>query len=367
MKHLKNFMMLIILSLSFTINAQEEVAGKIFMEGSVLYVVHPGIAVERFDLSSLDNIQSIGVVRVPGITDAVARGQYLFANSFEDLVLFKFDSETGDELELDRIENMFPEKVSEAPNSLNLAWFKTADEAQQSFITAGQSPPDINSGSMNALALFGQTVYGVNRNSLNTIAFDVTAPKNAMLLVTDEQQIGNGDLETASVNEQALYLGAQMGMHIFDLEDPEFPRHVSSYRHRRSCDPVAVQDEIAFITQRDGRDCSGTVNQLDVVDISNPNRPFSIAKYQLTNPHGLAIQQDLLLVCDGRDGLKVFDATNPKRLLQRTHLDGFFAYDVLYDPANKIAIVSVSNGFRLYGMENPSEPAFLGFIPITRL
>ena len=89
---------------------------------------------------------------------------------------------------------------------------------------------------------------------------------------------------------------------------PSQPEQESEIEHVESCDPVIVSGEYAYITLRNGSKCQGFINELDIVDISNLNAPVLVKKFDMTNPHGLSKDGDLLFICDGKDGLKVFDA-----------------------------------------------------------
>ncbi len=51
---------------------------------------------------------------------------------------------------------------------------------------------------------------------------------------------------------------------------------------------------------------------LSVVNIKNIDQPKLVMTYPLTNPHGLGKDGDLLFICDGTAGLKIFDASDPR-------------------------------------------------------
>jgi hypothetical protein len=51
-----------------------------------------------------------------------------------------------------------------------------------------------------------------------------------------------------------------------------------------------------------------------VVDISNPSAPTLKTSYSMTNPHGLGVDQNTLFLCDGSDGLKVFDKSDVMKI-----------------------------------------------------
>jgi hypothetical protein len=60
----------------------------------------------------------------------------------------------------------------------------------------------------------------------------------------------------------------------------------------------------------------------------------------MTNPHGLGKNGNILFVCDGSAGLKIFNATNPKQLLNNVikTYPGINAFDVIPLPNNLIMV-----------------------------
>jgi hypothetical protein len=106
------------------------------------------------------------------------------------------------------------------------------------------------------------------------------------------------------------------------------------------------------------------MNQLDVIDISDYNNPFIEKSYPMTNPHGLGIDNNLLFICDGNAGLKVFDATDPIESgnnIIHTFND-ITAIDII--PNNELAIVIGENSIKQYDYSNPEELILLSTIQI---
>jgi hypothetical protein len=112
------------------------------------------------------------------------------------------------------------------------------------------------------------------------------------------------DIETIFPHKQNLFIGSSSGMYILDISDPASPSKISTYQHIRSCDPVVVDDQYAYVTLRSGTICQGFTNQLEVIDISDLTAPTLLQTYPMTNPHGLGVDGKTLFICDGSDGLK---------------------------------------------------------------
>jgi hypothetical protein len=66
----------------------------------------------------------------------------------------------------------------------------------------------------------------------------------------------------------------------------------------------------------------------------------------LTHPIGLSKDGNHLFVCDGKDGLKVFDATDVNNLLMIAQLKDAEVYDVIAE--NGTAIVMAKDGMYEY-------------------
>jgi hypothetical protein len=115
-----------------------------------------------------------------------------------------------------------------------------------------------------------------------------------------------------------------------------------SFTHALACDPVIADDTHAYVTLRSGTNCRATINQLDVIDINNLQSPFLIKSYALTNPHGLSKEGNLLFVCDGKDGLKIYDATTPSNLKLIKQFAGFEAYDVIAWNNNALVVTKTA-------------------------
>jgi len=107
-----------------------------------------------------------------------------------------------------------------------------------------------------------------------------------------------------------------------------------------------VNGDFAYVTLRSGTVCGGSSDVLQVIDISNILQPVLAYDVQLSGPYGLGIDDGLLVVCDGDDGLKLFDASNPPILKRILDIRGCRPYDVVM--IDHRAIVTGTDGLRLY-------------------
>jgi hypothetical protein len=182
---------------------------------------------------------------------------------------------------------------------------------------------------------------------------------------TSTQQIGWGDIETIFPMQGNLFIGSMNGMYIYELSDPAQPGFASEFQHMRSCDPVVVEDDIAYVTLRGGTPCGSTTNQLDVIDVSNIYQPRLLATYPMTHPHGLGIRDGILFICDGDDGLKVYDASDVAQIdrHQLAHFEGIQAFDVI--PLYEVLLLIGEDGFYQYDYSDPTDIQLLSSIPVA--
>jgi hypothetical protein len=205
-------------------------------------------------------------------------------------------------------------------------------------------------GSMARFACIGNHLYVVDDTYLQT--FDISDSSKISLTSRIEGSWGFA-IETIFPKDSLLFLGSTNGMYIYNLKRPSVPEYVSQIQHFTSCDPVVVQGAYAYVTLRTGNElssCSRGVNQLQVIDISNLNAPITKSVFSMVNPKGLAIDGNLLFVCDGMD-LAVLDVTDPLLVTEknRFELDGT-PYDVI--AKNGILILSYSSGLKQYSYSN---------------
>ena len=154
-------------------------------------------------------------------------------------------------------------------------------------------------------------------------------------------------------------------MHILDISTPSTPAFISTYDHVRVCDPVVVDDDLAFVTLRSGTECEGFTNQLEVINIEDLTNPQLLAVYPMTNPHGLGVDGNTLFVCDGDDGLKVYDKSDVAKIDENllAHYFDMNAYDVI--PMNNILMMVGTDGIYQYDYSDPNNIKFLSHIIAT--
>lgn len=211
-------------------------------------------------------------------------------------------------------------------------------------------------GSMARFMLVEDYLYVISDQNTVKI-YDITSPtaREAGEFKPWDNAGGWGFIETLFTFKEHLFIGSNAGMLAYDISDASNPTYLSSYSHMTACDPVVANDDYAFVTLRDGNQCNwGNTNQMDVLDIENIMSPQLLTSVMMSNPHGLDIDSDngLVFVCDGWDGLKVYDfASNVNQIANNRlqHLSGFDTYDIILN--NGIAHVIGDNGLKQFNYD----------------
>jgi hypothetical protein len=222
-------------------------------------------------------------------------------------------------------------------------------------------------GSMARFAITGDVLYTVSGNQLKQ--FDISNPSNPKYSDTRDQFVGN-NIETIFPTDTVLYIGSQDGMYIYDIKDPRFPTYLAQASHIRSCDPVVVEGNYAYITLNTNYSACGASpnNVLIVYDVQNQLNPKKLREIQLSGPQGLGADGDLLFVCD--KGLKVFDISNPGQpetikqigdladIAEAEHIRS--AYDVI--PVGGLLMMAANEGLFLFDYSKFAETKNLTFL-----
>lgn len=184
-------------------------------------------------------------------------------------------------------------------------------------------------GSMAAMTIHGNYLYKLN-DGMELQTYDISKDTSAVLVSVFKPN-SSVTLETIyiSADRNLLFIGTTGGMYILDISSPNFPKQLSFYQHLTACDPVVVNGNTAYVTLRTGTRCGGSINQMEVIDVTDPKAPAFIKAYQLTNPKGLDFDGNNLFVCDGGAGLKWYDITTKTNPVFKSNATSLDAYDII--------------------------------------
>ncbi|MDZ4709927.1 MAG: hypothetical protein SH818_16120 [Saprospiraceae bacterium] len=239
-------------------------------------------------------------------------------------------------------------------------WFST-DAFQNGGSSAAKAATGI-AGSLSRFGVVGDYLYAIDQSELHV--FYVDQPKDPK---KGKSVQVSWNIETLFPYKDKLFIGAQNGMYIMDNKNPEAPVLLSSFTHARACDPVFVDGDIAYITLKDGSECTNFINELDVVDISTITSPRLIKKYPMQNPHGLSILDKTLYLCEGKFGFKVYGVEDNKTIDKnlKAHLTAFHAYDVIAISKAQLIVVG-ENGLMQLDATDPKNIKSVSIIPVVK-
>lgn len=350
--------------------------GKIYFKDGYLFIVEEFEGVHIIDNQNPANPQNIGFIEIPGNIDIAIKENILYADSYIDLVAIDI-SDINNPKEIKRVEEVLPYTLPPADEDYRFAdideekgvvtgWeikkvrqemeyhyypvYRWGVAEDMAYSSGGRSNGGAAGsvfgvgGSMARFGLYDDYLYAVDVANLHI--FDVKAPENPTEI--GQQNVG-WNVETMFIYDHHMFLGTQTGMRIFSIEVPTYPVYVSDFWHVTSCDPVVIADGYAYVTLRGGTTCGSDVNRLDVIKLTDDYKINElIASYPMQEPHGLGIDGDVLFVCDGDAGLKVF-STEDKTAID-DHMISHFAnintYDVI--PLEGYLFMIGDDGFYQY-------------------
>ncbi|MBI3482463.1 MAG: hypothetical protein HY015_05735 [Bacteroidetes bacterium] len=368
--------------------------GKIYLKDQNLFVNETGKGIHIFDNSNPASPKALSFLNIPGNYDLAILGNTLYTDSFMDLVLFDI-SDIANIKTVNRLEGFFKNYgamgfYSDPVKGIATEWKKTStvtiaenDCSQSALQSWGGIYYDVGVAMLNNSAPVGAQLKSTSTTGIGGSMARFTITNNYLYAIdgsvlavvdiknpTDPQRKVDRPLlnwpETLFPSGQNLFVGSRAGMSIYNISIPDQPDLLSTYEHIYSCDPVVVQGDYAYVTLYNGDICHVNTNELQVIDIKDLKNPTMLTKYAMTNPHGLALDANLLFICDGSDGLKIYDAADPNSISSHLlgHYPGINAIDVI--PYQNVAMVIGADGLYQYDYSNLKEMRLLSKIEIVK-
>jgi hypothetical protein len=355
--------------------------GKIYIYEDYLFINEPQKGIHILDNSNPSSPSNVNFINVPGNVDLAINSNFLYADSYVDLLVFDISDVRNINL-TERVEDVFEHMYSDMSRSTILTFkdtvmtsdsemmwgwqgrpgtWMTMDRAMTASANSSASQSYGQGGSMARFTLQSGHLYAVDDYSLRV--FDVIQAQEPKHL--KNINLGWG-IETIFPFQEKLFIGSQTGMHIYDASDPSNPQKMSVYEHITACDPVVVNEQHAFVTLRTGPMCRFGVDELHVLDIQNLYAPKLVKAYPMLNPHGLSLFENYLYLAEGKHGLKSFNVSDVRAIdaNQMEFLKSMKSVDIIAGP--KSLIVIGADGVCQFDYSNPAQLRKLSCIQVKQ-
>ncbi len=345
--------------------------GKLNVFGAYIFLNEVGKGIHVINNANPEAPKNIGFINIPNNVDLAVKGSYLYADSYSDVIVFDISNPTN-VTPVKFMDNVMKEKNvywnsgTTNPDNINVVigyqekdtavdcdtyklWSQCATcsgslNSSGGFYAAAPQQTGVG-GSMASFTIMGDYLYTVSSQSLYSI--NISNPQAPQQ--TAVKNLGWG-IETIYPFQNKLFIGSRNGMFIYDLANPSNPTAQGQFTHATRCDPVIADGQYAYVTLRGATTCNGITSELNVIDVSNLSAPVLKKTYSLKNPYGLSKDGNTLFVCDGKEGLKVYNASSPLNLQLSKEISGLETYDVIA-MKNK-AIVVAKDGLYQYDYSN---------------
>lgn len=360
--------------------------GKIYTLGKYIFLNEVDRGIHIIDNTNPSQPVNAFFIDIPGNLDIAVKENILYADLYTDLVAINISNPATIKVEK-IIEGIFPYRyygngfvrgvvsndqiitdwvkidttVTENCDQQNWLMGRADVFMASSNVSQGSkvSSPIGAGGSMARFTILNDRLYTVSSSDLDVFnIYDAKDPKR-----TNTVSIGWG-IETIYPFRNKLFIGSQSGMFIYEATNADAPAASGQFSHATSCDPVIADDEYAYITLRSGTACQGFSNQLDIVRLNNISNPVLQKTYEMKNPHGLAKDGNLLFICDGGAGLKIYNASNVMNLQLVKEIRDIDTYDAI--AMDKIALVVAKDGLYQYNYSNTANIRLLSKINVSK-
>jgi hypothetical protein len=368
-------------SLNIKSNPPREITlpGKFFVYGNYIFLNEIDKGVHIIDNADPGNPVVKAFIDIPGNLDIAVKGNILYADMYQDLVAVDISDPLKAKLVKD-LPGVFSERYYANGfiadnNRIIIGWLKKdttvelAPSANYLIFPVAYGAPDALaaaavktrgiSGSMARFTIVDNYMYAVDHHNLRSISIS-----NGSEPVVSNAINAGWDIETIYPFKNKLFIGSMGGLFIYDISQPDLPVKEAEFVHARACDPVIADENYAYVTLREGTDCGPTDNELQVINVQDLQSPVLVKSYPMANPFGLAKDNAQLFICDGTDGLKMYDAADPSKIVLKKHISGMQTFDAI--AWNKNLIVVAKDGLYQYDYSNPGDLTLRSKISINR-
>ncbi len=308
--------------------------GKIYQYKTLRFVNEVDKGVHVYETNDTDSMVYKTFFRIPGNREIAIRNGILYADSYTHLVVIdvknpaqikllsvqakvftnydyyygydQVDNEGRFLLGIRRIPVIYKYcggLVFESPDQNVIMTTDDFEMAPQKESVEGKA------GSMTRFAFGEKALYFADQQTLHT--FSLQSPEKPKRIHSLSVDWG---IETLFDGDSVLYLGSQTGTYLVDISDELKPILASSMQHARSCDPIVTEGNYAYVTLSSGWGCWNGSNELLVLDVSDIKNPELLISHEMTQPRGLFVENSILYLCDGTNGLEIYDVSSYETL-----------------------------------------------------
>lgn len=365
-----------------------EKPGKIVLKDHYLFLNDIDKGVHIIDIADPANPKKISFISIPGCVDMAINGNYLYADCYTDLVTIDITNPLQVTVK-QFLNGVFPHRYYGAffadTGLVIQKWIRVDTTISYPYSSGSRnyffertglftlsSRGGFSASSFSgtaSVAIAGSTArFGLQQNRMYTVSHDdlkvFNIAKADAPAYVNKVDLIQGNIETIFPYKNNLFIGSQGGMFIYSASNPDQPSLLGQFTHVRSCDPVVADDTHAYVTLSGRSFCGGFSNQLDVVDIKNLFSPKLLKTYPLKSPKGLSKDGNILLICDGTDGLKLFNVADPSNVTHIKTVSGFDPHDVIAIQGYAIAVAS--HGIFLIDYRQPMNAEIIGKIEVKK-
>ena len=373
--------------------------GKIITYQNYVFVNEPMEGIHIVDHTDPSNPINLSFISIPGNLDMSIVDDHLYVDMFSSLAVFDIRDVLSPKFkESYTVENVFdydtfwnfPFEIWENPNSyieyrefpdknrgIVVDWqIETISEKRSLYEYRNYNDgaiPDValssedgnidgvqqtsTAGSMTRFLPIDGYLYTINFNEL--VLFRIESDYRPSPWIKKNTQT---QAETLFQLNDLLFVGSVNGMLLYDVSNAADPDYINRIEHMRSCDPVVADANYAYVTLRGGTNCFTDINELQIIDIQDPQNLSVVFRKDMYNPHGLGIYDDHLIICDGTAGIKIVDVSTPTEPNIVNSAPIQFAYDVIIDYPH--ALVVGDTDLYQYDISNLPEMQLISQTPI---
>ncbi len=372
--------------------------GRVEGIGTQLFINEQGQGIHVFDNTDPSNPISAGFLEIPGNYNFMVNNGFLYANSYVDLLIFELAPLTPGTMP-DQISYMPTNRLS---NVFNAFWekeqtgeiafsYKTepitmvldcASDAEFLSNNEGQLvavvDKDFFNGNEFALAnsldsatiadgytrfltdasiaqftILEGKLYGLDNETLNIIDLQNPAQPeflSSQLFLLEAMKLSNFKNSLAATNP--------FGTTIFDVSNGIMVAGSNPLSQVTPCDYFAYKDDLVFYSKNTDNQCYTERTELVVTGLTTNNPAFITGIYPMEDPHGLAVQDGYLYLCDGVNGLKIYDISNEELLSDKlvANAKDMNALEVMpLESPSDLLIVKGADGIYQYQFESHAD------------